>query len=755
MAKKVAFVGFGAVQGTDAQRVANALGVEPVQQLGFFDSINDAAQFVVTKVDGKVTAITGSEVYVSAEASDDTISKARRIRSVGVAVNLDWEPFKNSPYSENALRSWIDDGEWSDDSANVDANTQFVMPSYVDDSEEPESYVDTQYAPVPASVPQADQNYGYDTNGEGAYAEQAAPQFEAPSDVAPLPIIPVDQGGYTSPDYSQDGYVQDGYANQNEEPQFDAGNYVPDYATNEVAAPDAPVYEEVPIFDGGVPTPAEEPRYELEDSQEQSAAPVPMASFLTAGPIPVQEETPYESNDGYSNDGYAQQPVPEYNPGNEYASQDYAQQETPDYNQYTAVPEEPSYDAPQYGNDGYADANSYPQEPQEYVDYNQLPEPSYEQQQEPQSYTTPEPTPVPQYVPEERPASAPSVGGYTAPTPGSSFIQQSPTPAPPTSQYQRERSMFDQVPAGANNDFESRTGGKIVYVTGSHGGAGKTTTAWTLASLVAVSMKKAGNEDISVWLIESDYRNSKLAQRHNIDPNRTSGHLASMLEWLNDQSGIVDDLPAKKAHAIAQSTHRLENGLNIIACPYDTTKRDTKYIQQAVFQAAQYAKMQGGIVFIDADTISNDDIMDSKLAKAADRVVIVSDAGTEHIDDLKRAARILTTPVINGGLGVSMPAITVLLNKTGPTEFKNVEDSGILAPLALGGYLPFIPEWATGWVGSLTNTETFQNAVVLFARFFNGIVPLQELHQWQNYRATGTSKKGGGGWIRRIFSGRK
>lgn len=745
MAKKVAFVGFGTVQDTDSQRVADVLGVEKNQQLGFFDSINDAAQFVVTKVEGKITAIEGSEVYVSADADDDTISKARRIRSVGVAVNLDWEPFKRNFYSDSALRSWVSDGEWIEDDS---AEQPFVVPSYVDETE--------QVAPAPVSDEDfPTQPYTPEDVRElalpDAYAPEepipsfAPPTFEAPVDIAPLPVIPIENSGYAdAPQYAEEPTFEapqfeppqfeapyapaDGYAAPVESQYSNEGYATPEY-TDEAPQFDPPQFE-APQFE--IPVVAEEPSSYLEDAQEQAPAPAPMASFLQVQP--VQEEPQYEEQQYAAPDQYA---APEYQEGG-YEEPRYEQPyaaPAPEYQNYEA----PQYEAPieQYGAPQY-----------------EAPAPQYEA---PAEYTE-----APQYSPPATPPSyAPPVqepaqyGGYTPPTPEAPFIQHSPYAAPEPTPYQRERAMFEHTPAGQSNDFESRTGGKIVYVTGSHGGAGKTTTAWTLASLVAVSMKKAGNEDTSVWLIESDYRNSKLAQRHNIDPDRTSGHLASMLEWLNDQSGIVDNLPARKAQAIANSTHRLENGLNIIACPYDTTKRDTKYIQQAVFQAAQYARMQGGIVFIDADTISNDDIMDSKLAKAADRVVIVSDAGTEHIDDLKRAARILTTPVVSGGLGVAMPAITVLLNKTGPNEFKDVEDSGVLAPLALGGYLPFIPEWATGWVGSLTNTDTFQNAVVLFARFFNGIVPLQELHQWANYRATGVSKKNGGGWVRRIFSSRK
>lgn len=694
MTKKVAFVGFGSVQGTDLERVARALGVDATQGVGFFGSINEAAQFVVTKVNGKVTAIEGSEVYVSADADDDTISKAKRVRSVGVAVKLDWEPFTTAPYTDSALNAWLEDGEWVE-SEEPQEPVEFAVPSYVDDTPDPVFEVPTFEVPTEPD---------YQDQVSDSYAE-AVPQFEAPSDVAPLPFAQ-DDSNYADSQYSvpEPQYAADsdyeGSQYSTEVPVFENSqynNYSPEDVQN-YGQQDEPQYPSY-VEPEGVPAVEEPPTDYLDDAQEQPAGPAPMASFLTPGGIPpVFEEPVYEGTQYTGNE-------PQYN----------APEEEPTY----YAPEEPTFQEPQY----------------------EAPAP----QEQPQQFEQRPPVNAP------APTSAPS---YSPPTQRSSFIQESPNPAPTPSQFQRERAMFDQMPAGSSNDFESRTGGKIIYVTGSHGGAGKTTTAWTLASLVAVSMKRAGNEDTSVWLIESDYRNSKLAQRHNIDPDRTSGHLASMLEWLNDQSGIVSNLPALKAKAIAESTHRLENGLNIIACPYDTTKRDTKYIQQAVFQAAQYAKMQGGIVFIDADTISNDDIMDSKLAKAADRVVIVSDAGVEHIDDLKRAARILTTPVISGGLGVSMPAITVLLNKTGPAEFKAVEDSGVLAPLALGGYLPFIPEWATGWVGSLTNTDTFQNAVVLFARFFNGIVPLEELHQWSNYRAVGNPKKGGG-WIRRIFTGRK
>lgn len=732
MTRKIAFIGFDEINGTDINNIASVVGVDAASISSFTD-LTEGVKFLVHRVNGQITAVEGAELFVSAAASDETIQKARKIKAIGVVVNLDWEPFRKN-YSANELSTWLSDGEWIDDVtsvvdapvANNELEDLIDSISYVDET--PDPVQDAQVYPTPDfEHPVTDPSPVFEQQEyQQEYTAETPSGDYAPSEYAEYPPVPSVQEApteYASPDYAPAEYPSNEYAAP-----------VNDYADNAYAEPSvyaepAPSYEtpveQAPV-DYSQPVNDYSPPVQDDEIGYEEPKPVPFGFLQTGGEPVATEQVSY--------------PEPTSRPEAEV----YAEPQQPAYQDYAPV----EYASP--------DTGSYPPPVQEEYYQEQNP-PSVPMEQQ---YAAPDYASVPAQLPppqEENsfqyaPPTAEPLGGYSPPSPQSAFIQESPSPAPFPNRYQQERAVFEQMPAGVGNDFESKDGGKLIYITGSHGGAGKTTTAWTLASLVAVSLKQSGNTDTSVWLIESDYRNSKLAQRHNIDPNRTSGHLAAVIEQLQNESGMIADLPQKKAQAIADSTHRLDNGLNIIACPYDTTRRETKYIQQAVFQAAQFAKMQGGIVFIDADTISNDDLMDSKLAKSSDRVVIVSDGGEEHIDDLKRAAKILTTSHLNGGLGVPMHNITVLLNKTGADEFKRIEESERLAPLALGGYLPFIQEWATGWVGSLTNTDTFKNAVVLFARFFNEIVPMEELRRWENYRVSPTKKDG---WVRKIFSSKK
>lgn len=788
MTKKIAFVGFGAVDASFIQQLS-AVSSVPENNLLFTDNITDAAKFVITKnAEGQIVAIEGAAVYLSAEADDDTVSRARKLKNTGAEVNVDVEPLLSGAVSDESLIAWLNEGEWLASSPAAAPVTTVVeaAPSSPSDDDLASLFADdsVEQAPVPlpepVSPPPPAVEVPIPVEEVNPFAIQPEPVAVSPvsapaSDFDPF-VAPAENESNAPVETSQfESNWQNDEGDQQEVQSAPAAPLqsflmpsVPSTPVGETPGAEryageysepAPTYAE-PVGNGGFDAQTS-PFYPPPAEQEVPAFAPPVDS-LPAAPDFAAPDFAAPDQGGFSAPSYDQPqytepqyeapapqfeaPAPQFEPPQYDAPAPQYAEPAPQYDAPQYAEPVPQFDAPAepspnqyYGYEQPAGVPSVAEEPQ--YDYQQPVEPVYQAPPAP-AYQQPAPQPVYQ-----QPAYDP------APQPSAPFVQYPPTVAPSPSQFQRERAIFGEVPAGDTQDFEKRPGGKLVYVTGSHGGAGKTTTSWTLASLVASAMQKSGREDISVWLIESDYRNAKLAQRHNIELGNTSLHLAQMLEWLADQSGAVSDISQRKAEAIRRSTHTLKNGLRIIACPYDTTMRDTKYIQQAVYQAAQYAKMQGGIVFIDADTISSDDIMDSKLAKSADRVVVVSDAGAEHIDDLKRAAKILTAPVLSGGLGVSLANISVLLNKTGADEFRRVEESGVLNPLALGGYLPFIPAWATGWVGSLTGTDEFRNAVVLFARFFNGIVPMKELGHWENYRASKPKSKSG--WLDRMFSSKK
>lgn len=306
---------------------------------------------------------------------------------------------------------------------------------------------------------------------------------------------------------------------------------------------------------------------------------------------------------------------------------------------------------------------------------------------------------------------------------------------------EEELSKFAQTPAN-NALLPGQGGGEIIYVTGSHGGAGKTTVSYMLANVLSRALAQEEGDSKEVWLIEADYRNSKLAERLTVDSGNDSGYMANFLMDLSKrQSNTIPNLPAIRAGVIEKTVIKLPSGLNVVTCPYDSTKRDTRFIQIAIQQIVEYAANRGAYVFIDADTLSSDDVLDRKLATIANKIIMVSDAG--HISDVQRAANTMVKPVAQGGIGVPISKINVFLNKTGAQRFQEVVAKGDLNPLSVNGFIPSIEEWDTTWVGDQERGPNFVNAVAKFAVFLNTVVSIPALKKWESHKLI-TAKQGSG-----------
>lgn len=319
-------------------------------------------------------------------------------------------------------------------------------------------------------------------------------------------------------------------------------------------------------------------------------------------------------------------------------------------------------------------------------------------------------------------------------------------------EQRRAQSTMEQIRReyDADSVMKIRSKGKAVcyYVTGSHGGAGKTTSTWMMANTMAAALKKDPSRP--VFLIEGDYENSKLAQRLNLPPEKNSGRLAELYRTLSSDRSLISkqkiNMFEMTEKIIKESIYVNDHGVNIIAAPYDLTKRDGRFLRIAIQKSVEYAERQGGYVFIDADTLSNDDILDRTLAAKATHVVLVSFGDKDHVDDTHRAIHTLTTANVKSvagsqtnGMGVPKDRIKLFFNKTGAERYEDLERT--MRPYLTEGHLPTVPGLNDGgWIGNLTGSD-FLNAVTSYASFMNRISPMEELRPYQQRRpAKGTQR---------------
>jgi MinD-like ATPase involved in chromosome partitioning or flagellar assembly len=272
-----------------------------------------------------------------------------------------------------------------------------------------------------------------------------------------------------------------------------------------------------------------------------------------------------------------------------------------------------------------------------------------------------------------------------------------------------------------------------------------------MANTVAAALKKDPSRP--VFLIEADYENSKLAQRLNMPPERNSGKLAEFFRTVSaDRSTVVKqrfNMFELTEKIIQESIYVNDRGVNIIACPYDLTKRDGRFLRMAIQRSVEYAERQGGYVFIDADTLSNDDILDRTLAAKSTHVIVVSFGDQDHVEDTQRAIHTLVTPNMKSvshnqsanGMGVPKDRIKVFFNKTGAERYTDLQQ--VMLPYLVDGHLPTVQGLNEGgWIGNL-NGGDFPNVVTSYAAFVNRISPMEELRPYQMRKPVKSTPRGG------------
>lgn len=396
------------------------------------------------------------------------------------------------------------------------------------------------------------------------------------------------------------------------------------------------------------------------------------------------------------------------------------------------------------------------------------PEPAFQRPPAPSRPVSPRPVPVSIDEEDTEFEAAPAAReSRPSPRPQPSVAPSSPNEeimalaSASASPLQRAQSLATELHAYGGAPTSRRSGlprATIFWVSGSHGGCGKTTLSWLLANATALAMKRAGHlEDKPVYLIEADYSNPKLQQRLDLDRDNHSGYYADYIGKLNNArvpiTGIADHA-AQSAQVIAQTVHTTaDTGLQVVACPYDVTSRSVQHLKVAVNQIVEYAERQGGYVFIDADTLDNDDVLDRTLAEKATHVVLVADYG--HMDDMRRAAYTLTAPKIKSGMGLEQQKINLFFNNTKASTFEAAKEAS--HPYAARGFMPPVDaiashsgsEGSSSWVGNL-DSETLQKMAVQAMRFLQEVSPMEEITPFTSTRQYASGYKAPAGIFTRL-----
>lgn len=300
----------------------------------------------------------------------------------------------------------------------------------------------------------------------------------------------------------------------------------------------------------------------------------------------------------------------------------------------------------------------------------------------------------------------------------------------PEQRIEQRNTEYERKSLGfARHDAIGREKSVITYVTGSHGGAGKTTLAWILAATYAYAQQtKDPSMRVPVTLIEVDYKNPKLQQRLDIPKRKSLGAIYEQLHRYQKQNGDRTIHPEQLLKIIDMNTEVQEDsGLRVITCPYDLRGINPKSMQWAIVKAIKAASHDGGAIFLDGGTMTSNELdpFDTLLAnKVSNHTVVVSDSG--HISDFQRTCQLLTDP--KNEYRKSHHNIHIFLNNSTQEQMEEVQQE--VAPYRVDGRFPVIPEIGSGnanrsvgqdaWVRN-ASADTFRNMVFFSARFLSNI----------------------------------
>lgn len=338
------------------------------------------------------------------------------------------------------------------------------------------------------------------------------------------------------------------------------------------------------------------------------------------------------------------------------------------------------------------------------------------------------------------PESAYANNGLNFPTPMPTVenFREALSPSERAEQARMEynRSTLGTVPSHLDIRNSGNLTSKIINVTGSHGGAGKTTTAWVLANVLALSFRELGIKT-PVFLIEADYRNPKFAARMSSDSRvriPTLGDASRSITQLSDQNRLNGDVVVDIIQQV--STQQQDSGLNVLPCPHDLDNYDPEPLKFAIMSAARVVvspRFQG-IAFIDSGTMTSGKFeqLDETLGlRMANMMVLVTEPDDYHTVDAERTFHIAT----QGGR-MSPANVHGFLNKS--KNIDQVRDYQTTSKFQISGYFPKINELEGGWVGNASSTSI--NAMTIragHALINMGFTELRELFDAQEVTKRG------------------
>lgn len=315
-----------------------------------------------------------------------------------------------------------------------------------------------------------------------------------------------------------------------------------------------------------------------------------------------------------------------------------------------------------------------------------------------------------------------------------------------------KRSMMEELQEEfgpkAGRFIPASDGAFIIYVTGSRGGAGKSTISYLLAQVLASACKKAGRGE-EVYLLEGDYENPKLSHRLGLPRSQNLGELARFYETIQQERALPGgnrfQVDATGRAIIDKIAYEMpDSGLKVLACPYDLTTRKSSTIRLAMQKAINQVSKTAKYIIIDGDTLSNDDVLDRELISRAHHTIIVAWGNSdEDMSDGIRSAHTLKTAEANGGMGIPAKRVSMFFNRT---DYNTVEAIKVkIRPHSVSGYIPDLPDFKDHWIGSVEPTANFNNAVQCVAKAANTIYPNDDLIPFANRQisknAPGTSAK--------------
>lgn len=236
-----------------------------------------------------------------------------------------------------------------------------------------------------------------------------------------------------------------------------------------------------------------------------------------------------------------------------------------------------------------------------------------------------------------------------------------------------------------------RRSSKVFFVTGGHGGAGKSTVSYSLAEAASIGLR---NSRIPVFLIETDINNAKLAQNLNVENYKNvyeiSKQVASMVRdgrSVTDQS--IFDKVIEHSHRVPDADHP-NREFYVLPAPYDVSDivnpEEVKQGIKVVLRALESVKCH---IYLDATEISGDafDPFTAYLSGSpSDHAVVVG--GGSRAEEIRRACEIIEGNDRRPEDRKPNRNIHVILNKTHPRLHRDVGSR--LSPFAIRAMLPEI-----------------------------------------------------------------